>query len=110
MTESIGYATDDSIDDDIAGGLPLLLDFGADWCEPCKALEPVVAQLANDFAGRVRVLQVDLDESPDVTSRFSVMSIPTLLFIRDGQVVKRLRGTYTSHTLGQELEALLGQS
>jgi thioredoxin 1 len=110
MTEAIGYTTDESIDDDIAGALPLLLDFGADWCEPCKALEPVVAQVAVEFAGRVRVLQVDLDESPDVASRFSVMSIPTMLFIKDGNVVKRLRGTYTSHTLGQELESLLAQA
>jgi thioredoxin 1 len=107
MAETLPYSTDETIDDDVRGELPLLLDFGADWCEPCKALEPVVADVARSFEGRLRVMQVDLDESPDIASRYAVMSIPTLLLIRDGEVVKRIRGNLTAAGLTQELDALL---
>jgi thioredoxin 1 len=107
MAEGLPYTTDETIDSDVQGDLPLLLDFGADWCEPCKALEPVVTDLARNFEGKLRVMQVDLDESPDIASRYAVMSIPTLLLIRDGEVVKRLRGNFTLPSLTQELSALL---
>jgi thioredoxin 1 len=107
MAEELPYTTDETIEGDVRGELPLLLDFGADWCEPCKALEPVVTEVARSFAGRLRVMQVDLDESPDIASRFSVMSIPTLLLIRDGEVVKRMRGNFTVSSLTQELGLLL---
>jgi thioredoxin 1 len=107
MPDALPYTTDETIDDDVRGDLPLLLDFGADWCEPCKALEPVVADVARSFEGRLRVMQVDLDESPDIASRYAVMSIPTLLLIRDGKVVKRIRGNVTAVGLTQELDAML---
>jgi thioredoxin 1 len=107
MPDTLPYTTDETIDDDVRGDLPLLLDFGADWCEPCKALEPVVADIARSFEGRLRVMQVDLDESPDIASRYAVMSIPTLLLIRDGKVVKRIRGNVTAVGLAQELDAML---
>jgi thioredoxin 1 len=107
VADELPYTSEDTIDNDVRGPLPLLLDFGADWCEPCKALEPVVAEVARNFKDKLRVMQVDLDESPDIASRFGVMSIPTLLLIRDGEVLRRLRGNFTVPGLTQELDSVL---
>jgi thioredoxin 1 len=76
---------------DRAPGL-VLVDFTADWCPPCRRLAPEIDALASDYAGSLTVVKVDADEQPDVTARFGVRSLPTLMFFRDGQVVDRMVG------------------
>lgn len=106
----LSYVNDDNFDAEVAATDELvLLDFTADWCEPCKAMEPTLEDLAAEFAGRLRVIKVDLDESPEVTRKMRVMSIPTLIMLRDGEAVKRLRGPQTKDQLTTEvIEALTG--
>ena len=86
---------------------PALVDFGADWCAPCRAIAPVVEQLARDFAGRAIVRTVDVDEQPELREQFGIRSIPSLLFFRDGEVVDRVVGAVPRTKLAERLEALI---
>ena len=71
---------------------PVLVDFSAIWCQPCKMLDPVVKQLAGEWDGKVKVVKIDADESPNLVMRYEVMGIPTLLFIKGGEVMERVSG------------------
>jgi thioredoxin 1 len=71
---------------------PVLVDFTAVWCGPCKMLDPIVRQLADDWAGKVKVVALDVDDSPNVTMDYGVMGVPTLMLFKGGQPVERLSG------------------
>ena len=71
---------------------PVLLDFTATWCGPCKMLDPVVQQLAKEWGGKVTIYKVDVDENPDLVSQYQIMSVPTLLLFIKGQPVERISG------------------
>lgn len=70
----------------------VLVDFTADWCPPCRRLAPDIGALANERAGSLTIVKVDADEQPDLTARFGVRSLPTLMFFRDGEAVERVVG------------------
>ncbi len=78
--------------DVLQSSIPVLVDFSAVWCGPCKMLDPLVQQLAEEWAGQVKFLQIDADASPDVVAQYQVFSIPTLLLFSGGKIVKRLSG------------------
>ena len=71
---------------------PVLVDFSAIWCQPCKMLDPVVKQLAGEWDGKVKVVKIDADENPGLVMQFGVMGIPTLLFFKGGEVKERVTG------------------
>jgi thioredoxin 1 len=71
---------------------PVLVDFSAVWCQPCKMLDPVVKQLAGEWDGKVKVVKIDADENPGLVMQYGVMGIPTLLFIKGGEVKERVTG------------------
>jgi len=71
----------------LQSGIPVLVDFSATWCQPCRAIAPLVDQLAGEFEGRVKVTAVDIDESPATAQKFQIRGVPTLLMIKDGKVV-----------------------
>ncbi|MFA9405728.1 MAG: thioredoxin [Anaerolineales bacterium] len=73
------------------GGV-VLVDFGAEWCHPCKQLDPVVEELADEWDGRVRVMKLDIDNNVDSTMKYQVMGVPTLILFKDGEPVERLTG------------------
>ncbi len=96
------------IDEEIAASLvPVLVEFGAEWCPPCKALAPVLEAVAAEYRDRLRILTVDADAEPALTARFNVVSLPTLLLFRDGELAGRLVGARGKGRLTQELEELL---
>jgi thioredoxin 1 len=100
------YAT---LEEEIAGAdVPVLVEVGADWCPPCRLMAPVVAAVAAEQADRLRVIEVDADEHPEVRARFGVHSVPTLLLFRDGRLVGRLVGARPKARLVKELAELLG--
>ncbi len=71
---------------------PVLVDFSAVWCQPCKMLDPVVTQLAGEWGGKVKVVKIDADENPNLVMKFGVMGIPTLLLMKNGEIRERITG------------------
>jgi thioredoxin 1 len=100
--------TDSTFDETIAGASePVLVDFWAEWCGPCKAIAPVLDEIASENAGKLTIAKLNVDENPDVALRFDVMSIPTLILFKDGQPQKRLVGAKGKRQLLAELEEYL---
>jgi thioredoxin 1 len=85
--------------------LPVLADFWAAWCEPCRMIAPIVEELARDYEGRLKVAKIDVDQNPDLASRYGIMSIPTLAVFKDGQVVSRIVGYAPKAELKRHIEA-----
>lgn len=90
------------------GNLPLVVDFWATWCGPCRALAPIVAELAEEYDGKLVVGKCDVEENNDIAMEYGIRNIPTILFIKDGNVVDRLVGTTTKDNLKAKFDAFLG--
>lgn len=86
---------------------PVVVDFFATWCGPCKMMAPVVDALAADFDGRVKVGKLDVDESEDIAARYGVMTIPTIILFKNGEVVKKTVGVQSKASLVEAVEAML---
>ena len=104
MADEILTLSDATFDETIAGAdTPVLVDFWAEWCGPCKMIAPTLAEIANEQKGKLAIGKLNVDDNPDTARRFDVMSIPTLLVFKDGQQVKRLVGAKGKGQLLQDL-------
>jgi thioredoxin 1 len=109
MAEGIATLTDATFDETIgASPEPVVVDFWAEWCGPCKMIAPILNEIATEHAGKVTIAKVNVDENPDVARRFDVMSIPTLIVFKDGTAQKRLIGAKGKGQLLAELEEFIG--
>ena len=87
----------------------VMVDFWAVWCGPCQMVAPIVDELANEYAGKVKVRKLNTDENPEVAGRYQVMSIPTILFFKNGQVVEKLVGARPKRQFKEMIDQLLAQ-
>ena len=108
MAGSITHLSAATFDEVLASSEePVLVDFWAERCGPCKMIAPILDEIATEQAGKVRVTKLNVDDAPDIARRFEVMSIPTLLVFRDGQVAKRIVGAKPKGALLEELSEFL---
>ena len=111
MADGIVTLTTASFDETVNGAeLPVVVDFWAEWCGPCKMIAPILGEIATEQAGRVTIAKLNVDENPDIAMRYNVMSIPTLLVFNNGEVVKRVVGAKGKGQLLQELDEFLPSS
>jgi thioredoxin 1 len=87
--------------------VPVLVDFTATWCGPCKALAPIVEELAKDFAGKVKMGKLDIDHSRNVPTKYGIMAVPTIILFKGGREVEKITGLKSKSDLRKRLDALL---
>ncbi|WP_330453927.1 MULTISPECIES: thioredoxin [unclassified Streptomyces] len=104
----VDEVTDETFDAEVLGETrPVLVEFTADWCGPCRQLAPVLGAVAEEERERLRVVQIDVDHNPGISARYGVLSMPTLMVFRAGEPVKSMVGARPKRRLLQELEDVL---
>ena len=108
MAGTVRQLTDATFDEEVKSSeRPVLVDFWAEWCGPCKMIAPILEQIADEQAGRMTLSKLDVDQNMETARRFEVMSIPTLILFKDGEPVHRLVGAKSKAQLEKELETFL---
>lgn len=88
--------------------LPVVLDFGATWCGPCKKVSAIMDELAGEYEGKVIIVKADVDECEDLAIEYKVRNVPTILFIKGGEIVDKQAGAAAKNVLAEKIEALIG--
>ncbi|HHM24111.1 MAG TPA: thioredoxin [Bacteroidetes bacterium] len=105
---NIPLISDANFDDEVLkSDLPVLVDFWAIWCGPCKMVEPIVETLAQEYAGKLKVVKMDVDKNPNVPMRYGIRSIPTLLFFKNGQVVDQVIGAVPKRMIEDRIRKII---
>ena len=108
MSEHIVHVTDASFEADvISSKIPVLLDFWAAWCGPCKMIAPMLDELSNDYGGRIKICQIDVDDNPTTPNKFNVRGIPTLIIFKDGNVEATKVGALSKAQLIEFIESCI---
>ena len=86
---------------------PVMIDFWAEWCGPCRMVGPIVEEISQEFGGKALIGKVNVDENPDISAKFGIRNIPTILFLKNGEVVDKSVGAVPKNVLTDKIEALL---
>jgi thioredoxin 1 len=107
MSNALAVTSENFTTEVLQSPLPVLVDFWAAWCGPCRAVAPTVEALASEYAGKLKVVKLDVDESGDVAGQFGVQSIPTLILFKGGQPVERLVGNVPKPAIVSKIQQYL---
>ncbi|HBX77451.1 MAG TPA: thioredoxin [Acidimicrobiaceae bacterium] len=108
MSTTIGHLTEATFQEEVGSSdLPVLVDFWAEWCTPCKMISPVLEEISAENGDKIRIAKVNVDENPGLARQFDVMSIPTMLVFKDGQIDAKIVGAKGKAQLLQDLSAYL---
>ena len=108
MSDSVQHVSDASFDADVLQATsPVLVDFTATWCGPCKMLSPILDQVAGEYAGKVRIVKVDVDENAGTAAKYGIRGVPTLMLFKDGQATETRVGAMSKSQLAQFLDGAL---
>ena len=100
--------TDDSFSNEVLNSeLPVLVDFWAEWCGPCKMVSPIVEELSNDYAGKIKVTKLDVDSNPQTAANYGIRGIPTLLMFKDGSAVDQIVGAVPKAQIAERLDKII---
>ena len=100
--------TDKSFDSEVVNSpIPVLVDFWAVWCGPCRMQDPILSEAAKEFEGKIKIAKLNVDENPQTAGKYAVMSIPTLMLFKGGIIVKQMIGVQSKETLVEEFKKVL---
>ena len=103
--------TDANFEDEVLNSdQPVLVDFWATWCGPCRTIAPTIEKLAADYQGRAKIVKLDVDNNPQTAMKYGIRSIPSLLFFKDGRPVDQMVGVVAERVLADKLDTLAGQA
>jgi thioredoxin 1 len=109
VSDNLMQVTDANFEESVVrSSTPVVLDFWAPWCGPCRMMEPVLEEAAAEWSGKIQVGKVNVDENPATAQKYDILSIPTLLVFKDGEVVKKLVGAMPKKRLSEELAPWVG--
>ena len=105
MSDKIVYATDDSFDAEVVNAEgPVLVDYWADWCGPCKMMGPILKDVSKKVGGRAKILKIDVDKNPKVAAKYQIQGVPTLMVFKNGKMIWRQSGVIPAPQLVDVLE------
>lgn len=108
MAAGLTVVNEKNFQAEVAGSAaPVLVDFGATWCGPCRALAPIVEDIAKEYAGRLKVATVDIDQAPGLAQQFNIMSVPTIILFKGGQAKDKVIGLLQKPKLKERIDKLL---
>ena len=106
MSDRIVHITDDSFEEDVLKAeAPVLVDYWAEWCGPCKAIAPVLGEIAEEYAGRLKIAKLNIDENPSTPPKYGIRGIPTLMLFKDGNVEATKVGALSKSQLAAFLDS-----
>lgn len=109
MANVAEFTSDNFQSEVLEATVPVMVDFSATWCGPCQQLAPAIEELASEYQGKVKIGKVDVDQNQDLASAYDVLSVPTVLFFKNGELVDSLVGLHPRHAYRSKIEALLGE-